>query len=282
MRYGIWRGLPQSVQGVKKWDYGRAVPPRAVFVHIMEGHLSGTDSWFRNPASGVVSTHFGIGHASWIDRALGRVSVYQWVDTANTAYGTAVTRSPVSPLAQQVLWDLIAQRRDVNPAIIHIEVEGFPYKAWPSGFVTALNKLLAAIGATHRSLMVMRHNDVSSKVCPGTAVPWSQIKPTYGQRLGTAVTPPPAPAPTIPRADGAPPTMRFRAGIAQKTLKAGKPVRDGGSIKAKTLATTPREVGVTVVGRLKWRGDGYDPWYIYPYYLSGGHAFCYSPGIDFK
>lgn len=276
MRYGTWRPLPQYASGVRKWDYGRAVRVRAVFVHIMEGNLAGTDSWFRNPASGTTSTHFGIGYANWADRLLRRVSVYQWVDTINTAYGTAVTRSPVSSLAKTVLGDLIG-RIDINHAIIHIEVEGFPYQAWPSGFVSALNGLLRAL-SYHGPLYVMRHNDVSSKVCPGTAVPWGAIRPTYGQRLGTTTTPTPT---TIPRADGAPPAMRFRARNELMTLRAGKPVRSGASISASTLTTTTKDQSVRVIGEMKPTGS-YDPWFIYAYYLGNGHAFCYSPRIDFR
>lgn len=200
MRYGIWRNLPRYSGGVRKWDIGRAVAPRAVFVHIMEGHLAGTDGWFRNPASGTVSTHFGIGYANAVDRLVRRVSVYQWVDTTNTAWGTAVTRYPVSRLAQNVLGDLIRGGIDVNHGIIHIEVEGYPDKRWPAGFVTALNALLAALGRAHGPLTVMRHNDVSSKVCPGTATPWSLISPSYGQRLsGTPVPLQPLPDTAQPK-----------------------------------------------------------------------------------
>ena len=280
MRYGTWKGLPRYSGGVRKWDYGRAVRIRAVFIHIMEGNLSGTDAWFRNPASGTVSTHFGIGFASWTDRLLGRVSTYQWVDTNNTAYGTAVTRNPVSALAQKVLGDLIG-RIDINHAIIHIEVEGYPTKSWHPGFVRALNNLLAAL-AYHGPLYVMRHNDVSSKVCPGAATPWGSIRPTYGQRLGTTTTLPDTSTPTAAlRADYGAPNMRFRARNMQMTLKAGKPIRNGASINAATVARTPSEQSVHVIGEMKPTGS-YDPWYIYAYYLGNGHAFCYSPRIDFK
>lgn len=195
MRYGTQRILPRYSGGVRKWDYGRAVKPRAVFVHIMEGNLSGTDGWFRNPASGTVSTHFGIGYANIVARFARRVSVYQWVDTANTAWGTAVTRYPVSWLAHNVLGDLIRGGIDVNHGIIHIEVEGYPHRQWPSGFVSALNALLAALGRAHGPLMVMRHNDVSRKVCPGFATPWAIISPSYGRRLTSTPVPAPQPLP---------------------------------------------------------------------------------------
>lgn len=235
MRYGIWRPLPQYASGVRKWDYGRAVKPRCVFVHIMEGHLAGTDGWFRNPASGTTSTHFGIGHASWYDRLIRRVSVYQWVDTNNTAYGTAVTRYPVSPLAKAVLGDLIG-RIDINHAIIHIEVEGYPYQAWPSGFVSALNGLLGAL-AYHGPLYVLRHNDVSSKVCPGAA-PWGSINPTYGARLGTTAIPNPM--------EGFP--LKFRQNSRKVTLQPGVNVRRAPSTTADIHYTTKRVQTHTTLG----------------------------------
>jgi N-acetylmuramoyl-L-alanine amidase CwlA len=50
--------------------------PRLFIVHIMEGTLAGTDSWFRNPAA-QVSAHFGAGRKG---------ELYQWVGTSNQAW----------------------------------------------------------------------------------------------------------------------------------------------------------------------------------------------------
>lgn len=50
--------------------------PRLFIVHIMEGTLAGTDSWFRNPAA-QVSAHFGAGRQG---------ELYQWVDTGDQAW----------------------------------------------------------------------------------------------------------------------------------------------------------------------------------------------------
>ncbi|MEU6979559.1 peptidoglycan-binding protein [Streptomyces sp. NPDC046371] len=49
---------------------------RGLVVHIMDGTLAGTDSWFRNPAS-QASSHFGTGRAG---------QLYQWVDTSNRGW----------------------------------------------------------------------------------------------------------------------------------------------------------------------------------------------------
>ncbi|MFJ8391125.1 N-acetylmuramoyl-L-alanine amidase [Streptomyces sp. NPDC094438] len=47
-----------------------------VVIHIMDGTLAGTDSWFRNTAA-QASSHFGTGRSG---------QLYQWVDTANRAW----------------------------------------------------------------------------------------------------------------------------------------------------------------------------------------------------
>lgn len=53
--------------------------PRLLIVHIMQGTLAGTDSWFRNP-SAQVSAHFGVGKDG---------TIYQWVNTKDTAWHAA-------------------------------------------------------------------------------------------------------------------------------------------------------------------------------------------------
>ncbi|WP_079185180.1 peptidoglycan-binding protein [Streptomyces uncialis] len=50
-----------------------------VVIHIMDGTLAGTDSWFRNPAA-KASSHFGTGRTG---------ALYQWVDTADRAWTQA-------------------------------------------------------------------------------------------------------------------------------------------------------------------------------------------------
>lgn len=50
-----------------------------VVLHIMEGTLDGSDSWFRNPAA-QASAHFGVGKNG---------TIYQWVDTADRAWAQA-------------------------------------------------------------------------------------------------------------------------------------------------------------------------------------------------
>jgi hypothetical protein len=64
-----WRPVPNHTTGGQDAVYG-------VVLHIMEGTLDGTDSWFRN-AKAQASSHFGVGKD-------GRI--FQWVDTADRAW----------------------------------------------------------------------------------------------------------------------------------------------------------------------------------------------------
>lgn len=73
--FAQWKPLPAGVNhspgGMVAWD--------GIILHIMEGTLDGSDSWFRNPQA-QASAHFGIGKD-------GRV--FQWVDTADKAWAQA-------------------------------------------------------------------------------------------------------------------------------------------------------------------------------------------------
>lgn len=69
----IWRGpIPNQTGRGMGSVYG-------VVLHIMSGTLTGTDSWFHNPAA-QASAHFGVGKTG---------TVYQWVDTADKAWAQA-------------------------------------------------------------------------------------------------------------------------------------------------------------------------------------------------
>ncbi|MFD6149377.1 peptidoglycan-binding protein [Streptomyces sp. NPDC060243] len=68
----IWRPVPNRTANGQS-------SVRGVVVHIMAGTLTGTDSWFRNPAA-QASSHFGTGKNG---------DLYQWVDTADRAWAQA-------------------------------------------------------------------------------------------------------------------------------------------------------------------------------------------------
>lgn len=67
-----WRPVPNCTKGGQQ-------SVRGVVLHIMQGTLDGSDSWFRNTKA-QASAHFGVG----ID---GRI--FQWVDTADRAWAQA-------------------------------------------------------------------------------------------------------------------------------------------------------------------------------------------------
>lgn len=177
----LWRpGTPNFYEG----RAGESI--RAVAIHRMVGYLYGTDSWFKSAASGA-STHFGLGYSSIANEQSDRVSIYQWVKTSDTAYGWAARPTDiVEPLAARVL-DLSS--RDLNRQVIHIELGQFhqggasletqPFR--PSMY-RALNWLLAEIDRQHPGLVLLEHNDVSTKPCPGP-IDWSQIGGGYGGPL---------------------------------------------------------------------------------------------------
>ncbi|WP_246422086.1 peptidoglycan recognition protein family protein [Nocardiopsis mwathae] len=71
-----WRPIPVNYSG-------GGISPRIVVVHIMEGTLTGTDSWFRQSRARA-SSHFGTGKNG---------ALYQWVDTANRAWAQAAGNS---------------------------------------------------------------------------------------------------------------------------------------------------------------------------------------------
>lgn len=68
-----WRPIPVN------YISGGQDAVRGVVIHIMDGSLSGTDSWFRD-SEAEASSHFGTGRNG---------ALYQWVDTADRAWAQA-------------------------------------------------------------------------------------------------------------------------------------------------------------------------------------------------
>lgn len=94
------------------WVGRKGYRPEAVVIHIMDGTLSGTDSWFANPTS-QVSAHYGIGKNG---------EIHQYVQENDSAWHAGRVDAP--------LWKLI--RPNVNPNLytIGIEHEGRPNDIW--------------------------------------------------------------------------------------------------------------------------------------------------------
>ena len=84
-------------------NYNRGgIAPRILIVHIMQGTLAGTDSWFRNPDA-QASAHFGVGKTG---------TIYQWVNANSYAIGVecagfsgqTLTAAQVSAVAKIYAW----------------------------------------------------------------------------------------------------------------------------------------------------------------------------------
>lgn len=111
--FAQWKPLPAGVNhspgGMVAWD--------GVVLHIMEGILDGTDSWFRNPQA-QASAHFGVGRD-------GRI--YQWVDTRDKAWAQA----------------------EGNPRNISIENEGYAGDSLTQAQVEGCAQILAWARTVH-------------------------------------------------------------------------------------------------------------------------------------
>jgi N-acetylmuramoyl-L-alanine amidase len=79
----------------------RGYRPEAVVIHIMDGSLIGTDSWFNDPKSSV-SAHYGIGRKG---------EVHQYVKEIDSAFHAGTVDRPE--------WKLIKRKREgggfINP-----------------------------------------------------------------------------------------------------------------------------------------------------------------------
>lgn len=129
-RYSGARWRPISV------NYNRGgIAPRILIVHIMQGTLAGTDSWFRNPAA-EASAHFGVDKTG---------TTYQWVDTANRAWHAA----------------------DANSYAIGVECEGFSGQTLTAAQVTAVAKIYAWAHQQHEAISMWLNKKIS-----GSGLSW--------------------------------------------------------------------------------------------------------------
>lgn len=89
-----------------------AYKPIAIVLHIMEGTLAGTDSWFQNPASSAAST-YGVGKNG---------EVHQYVQEKDGAWCNGVVNKPS--------WSLLKPGISPNLYTLNIEHEGYSTTAW--------------------------------------------------------------------------------------------------------------------------------------------------------
>jgi N-acetyl-anhydromuramyl-L-alanine amidase AmpD len=139
--------------------------PIAIVIHIMNGTLDGTDSWFQNPDT-KQSAHFGIGKNG---------DVHQYVDQENTAWHAGRVNAPT--------WKMIKVSNDPNkPAYINpnfytigIEHEGDEHSVWTDAMYQTSSEVIASVVKKwniplDRDHVIGHHEIYSLKTCPGTKV----------------------------------------------------------------------------------------------------------------
>jgi len=136
----------------------------AIVNHIMSGTLTGTDSWFTNPAS-KVSSHFGVGKNG---------EIHQYVNLGNPAWANGVVNNPNWPLLQN----------GVNPNYytVSIEHEGESGDVMPEAqyqATLALHRwLIVTLGIPVTRDNIIGHyriDSVNKSRCPGTGFLWDRL-----------------------------------------------------------------------------------------------------------
>jgi N-acetylmuramoyl-L-alanine amidase len=145
-----WRPSPNFTPGRGGYK------PDVIVIHVMEGTLAGTDSWFTSEASNV-SAHYGIG----INRA-----VHQYVQETDQAWHAGRVDRPSAAV--------VKQRSGVNPNryTIGIEHEGTASSVWPDTMYEDSARLVASIAAKwdipiDRAHIVGHREIYAAKTCPG-------------------------------------------------------------------------------------------------------------------
>lgn len=144
----------------------RGFLPEAIVIHIMEGSLSGTDSWFRTETS-QVSAHYGIGRKG---------EIHQYVQESDTAFHAGRVNAPS--------WSLIKRTGNgfINPNFytIGIEHEGGDDTDWTDAMYQTSSSLIRDISQRwniplDRQHVIGHHEIYSLKTCPGNKVDINQL-----------------------------------------------------------------------------------------------------------
>jgi len=152
-----WKGSPNfnSRNGYKTL---------AIVEHIMAGTLTGTDSWFANPAS-KVSSHFGVGKNG---------AIHQYVELENSAWANGSVNNPN--------WPLLISGVNPNYYTVSIEHEGESGDVMPEAqyqATLALHQwLIATLGIPVTRDTIIGHyriDSVNRARCPGTGFPWDRL-----------------------------------------------------------------------------------------------------------
>ncbi len=155
----------------------RGYYPEAIVIHIMEGMLAGTDSWFQNPKS-KVSAHYGIGING---------EIHHYVRESDTAWHAGRVNDPQ--------WSLIkrdaADDKFINPNYytIGIEHEGYKESKWTAEMYDSSADLVSGIGARWNIPIdrehIIGHREIYAlKSCPGTMVSIEKIIEIAREKTG--------------------------------------------------------------------------------------------------
>lgn len=140
----------------------RGYQPEAIVIHIMQGTLFGTDSWFQSAIS-KSSSHYGIG--KWGE-------VHQYVNENDTAFHCTRINAPT--------WSGIKQTDSglyINPDYytIGIEHEGDINTEWTENMYETSAQLISEVCRrwnipADRNHIIGHHEVYSIKKCPGNVV----------------------------------------------------------------------------------------------------------------
>jgi N-acetylmuramoyl-L-alanine amidase len=152
----IFKPSPNFVKGRSGYQ------PIAIVIHVMQGTLLGTDSWFADPKS-EVSAHYGIGKNG---------EVHRYVLEIDTAWHAGRVYEPT--------WKLLKTADNgevVNPNsyTIGIEHEGTEDTDWTDDMYAASSAIIAEIAQRwdiplDRGHIIGHHEIYALKTCPGNKV----------------------------------------------------------------------------------------------------------------
>jgi N-acetyl-anhydromuramyl-L-alanine amidase AmpD len=153
----VWTPSPNFAKGRKGFT------PIAIVIHIMQGSLSDTDSWFGTPKS-KVSAHYGISRAG---------VVHQYVAESDTAWHAGTVDAPT--------WRLITTGANPNLYTLGIEHEGQTGDPWPETLYATSATLVGELAARWAIPLdrdhIIRHAEIrhAKHFCPGRGVDLDQL-----------------------------------------------------------------------------------------------------------
>jgi N-acetyl-anhydromuramyl-L-alanine amidase AmpD len=141
----------------------RGYRPESIVIHIMEGTLAGTDSWFRNRES-KVSAHYGVGKHG---------EVHQYVRESDSAWH-AGRKSADAP------WQLLKPGVNPNYYTVGIEHEGKADTRWTDEMYSSSAQLIKEISLRwaipiDRSHVIGHRKIYTVKTCPGSRVSLARL-----------------------------------------------------------------------------------------------------------